>query len=65
MIGTDGIVTKSTSRGKRALAGAAVRACSIGDIVPNELKGQAVEAETTIVSASSLGCSLISFPAAH
>jgi TonB family protein len=67
VIGTDGIVTEvDVLRGKRALAGAAVRAVRHWRYRPHELKGQAVEAETNIViSFVGSDAVFISFPAAH
>jgi TonB family protein len=67
VIGTDGAVTEvDVLSGKRALAGAAVRAVRYWRYRPHELKGHAVEAETNIVI-SFVGSDAvsISFPAAH
>jgi TonB family protein len=67
VIGTDGTVTEvDVLSGKRALAGAAVRAVRYWRYRPHELKGHAVEAETNIVI-SFVGSDAVSirFPAAH
>ncbi len=66
VIGTDGTVTEvDVLSGKRALAGAAVRAVRHWRYRPHELKGHAVEAETNIVI-SFVGSDAVSirFPAA-
>jgi TonB family protein len=66
VIGTDGTVTEvDVLSGKRALAGAAVRAVRHWRYRPPELKGHAVEAETNIVI-SFVGSDAVSirFPAA-
>src|ERR1700730_7005654 len=67
MIGTDGSVTEvDVLSGKRALAGAAVRAVRHWRYRLHELKGQAVEAETNIViSFAGSDAVSISFPTAH
>ena len=67
VIGTDGTVTEvDVLSGKRALAGAAVRAVRHWRYRLHELKGQAVEAETNIViSFAGSDAVSISFPAAH
>jgi TonB family protein len=67
VIGTDGTVTEvDVVSGKRALAGAAVRAVRHWQYRPRELNGHAVEAETNIVI-SFVGADAISisFPAAR
>jgi TonB family protein len=67
VIGTDGTVTEvNVLSGKRALAGAALRAVRHWRYRPHELRGHAVEAETNIVI-SFVGADAvsISFPAAH
>ena len=67
VIGTDGTVAEvDVLSGKRALAGAAVRAVRHWRYRPRELKGHAVEAETNIVI-SFVGSDAvsISFPAAQ
>lgn len=66
VIGTDGTVTEvDVLSGKRALAGAAVRAVRHWRYRPHELKGHAVEAKTNIVI-SFVGSDAVSigFPAA-
>jgi TonB family protein len=67
VIGTDGTVTEvDVLSGKRALAGAAVRAVRHWRYRPHELKGHAVEAETNIViSFVASDAVSISFPAAR
>jgi TonB family protein len=67
VIGTNGTVTEvNVLSGKRALAGAAVRAVRHWRYRPHELQGHAVEAETNIVI-SFVGADAVSigFPAAH
>ena len=67
VIGTDGTVTQvDVLSGKRALAGAAVRAVRHWRYRPHELKGHAVEAETNIViSFVASDAVSVSFPAAR
>jgi TonB family protein len=67
VIGTDGTVTEvDVLSGKRALAGAAVRAVRHWRYRPHELKGHAVEAETNIViSFVASDAVSVSFPAAR
>jgi len=67
VIGTDGTVTEvDVLSGKRALAGAAVRAVRHWRYRPHELKGHAVEAETNIViSFGGADAVSITFPAAR
>jgi TonB family protein len=67
VIGTDGTVTEvDVLSGKRALAGAAVRAVRHWRYRPHELKGHAVEAETNmVISFVGSDAVSISFPAAH
>jgi len=67
VIGTDGTVTEvDVLSGKRALAGAAVRAVRHWRYRPHELQGHAVEAETNIViSFVASDAVSISFPAAR
>jgi len=67
VIGADGSVKEvDVLSGKRALAGAAMRAVRRWRYRPHELKGQAVEAETNIVI-SFVGPDAVSigFPTAH
>jgi outer membrane biosynthesis protein TonB len=67
VIGTDGTVTEvDVLSGKRALAGAAVRAVRHWRYRHHELKGHAVEAETNmVISFVGSDAVSISFPAAH